>query len=105
MQLHERGWQWRCDHQRYQSCLRPPADNGGPTDTIALLPGSLAIDVVPAAVCPATDQRGFTRPDFGEAFCDVGAYESQETFAGVPGTSNCQGKSDHLSAIFQKCAS
>ncbi len=36
-------------------------NNGGPTDTIALQPGSPAIDAIPVAQCPATDQRGFSR--------------------------------------------
>lgn len=49
------------------------ADNGGETQTIALLPGSTAIDVGNNATCPATDQRGVTRPQ--GATCDVGAYE------------------------------
>lgn len=51
------------------------ANNGGPTQTIALLSGSPAIDQIPAASCPATDQRGITRPDKGETSCDIGAYE------------------------------
>jgi CSLREA domain-containing protein len=51
--------------------VAPLADNGGPTDTNALLPGSPALDA--AARCPATDQRGITRPQ-GTA-CDIGAYE------------------------------
>ncbi|MFD7278630.1 choice-of-anchor Q domain-containing protein [Streptomyces sp. NPDC059862] len=49
----------------------PPADNGGPTDTAALLPGSPALDA--ADGCPATDQRGVSRPQ--GAACDIGAYE------------------------------
>lgn len=51
--------------------LGPLANNGGPTQTMALLPGSPAIDT--AANCPATDQRGVSRPQ-GSA-CDIGAYE------------------------------
>jgi len=51
--------------------LGPLADNGGPTETQALLPGSPAIDAADNAVCPATDQRGVAR----DASCDVGAYE------------------------------
>lgn len=47
------------------------ADNGGPTDTAALLPGSPALDA--ADGCPATDQRGIARPQ--GAACDIGAYE------------------------------
>ncbi len=50
-------------------------NNGGPTQTIALQQGSPAIDTIPAASCPATDQRGMTRPDAGETTCDMGAYE------------------------------
>jgi len=51
------------------------ADNGGPTQTVALQSGSPAIDKIPSgnALCPATDQRGFTRP--AGAGCDIGAYE------------------------------
>ncbi|MEA2478566.1 MAG: hypothetical protein QOJ07_488, partial [Thermoleophilaceae bacterium] len=50
-------------------------DNGGPTETQALKPGSPAIDLVPAAgaSCAPTDQRGVPRPQ-GTA-CDAGAYE------------------------------
>jgi hypothetical protein len=49
------------------------ADNGGPTQTHALLAGSPAIDAAEDTVCPATDQRGVTRPQ--GAGCDVGSYE------------------------------
>jgi beta-glucanase (GH16 family) len=49
-------------------------DNGGPTLTHALLPGSPAIDAANDAACPATDQRGITRPQ--GAHCDIGSYES-----------------------------
>jgi hypothetical protein len=51
------------------------ANNGGPTQTMALQPGSPAIDQIPVANCPTTDQRGDPRPDNGETACDVGAYE------------------------------
>jgi len=37
-------------------------DNGGGTDTVALLDGSPAIDAGDNASAPATDQRGVTRP-------------------------------------------
>ena len=54
--------------------LGPLRDNGGPTRTHALIPGSPAIDAVPAAHgYPATDQRGFGRP-YNE-LVDVGAFE------------------------------
>jgi len=55
--------------------LGPVADNGGPTDTIALLLGSPAIDA--GANCPATDQRGVTRAQ--GTTCDAGAFESSFT--------------------------
>ena len=81
-----------------------PVNNGGPTFTIGLQtsPASPAIDIVPVADCPGTDQRGFTRPDSGESMCDAGAYESGAIapFAGVPGKANCHGKS--VSALSQQ---
>jgi hypothetical protein len=56
--------------------LGPLADNGGPTETHALLPGSVAIDAIPELMCEATeDQRGEPRP--GGTMCDVGAFELQ----------------------------
>jgi hypothetical protein len=53
-------------------------NNGGPTDTIALQPNSPAVNAVPIADCPATDQRGHPRPDPGDTSgaCDIGAFES-----------------------------
>ena len=51
----------------------PLTNNGGPTATIALLPGSRAIDAGDTAAAPPTDQRGVPRP-FGTA-ADIGAYE------------------------------
>jgi hypothetical protein len=63
------------------------ADNGGPTETFSLLPGSVAIDRVPEAMCLdaagdplTTDQRGLPRPVAilgPEPKCDVGAFEVQ----------------------------
>jgi hypothetical protein len=63
-------------------------DNGGPTQTIALLAGSPAIDAIPFASCTdqasptpnrlTTDQRGNPRPDPEDGAsgpCDIGAYE------------------------------
>src|SRR4028119_1797361 len=38
------------------------ANNGGPTQTHVLLPGSPAVDKANSAIAPATDQRGLTRP-------------------------------------------
>jgi hypothetical protein len=64
------------------------ANNGGPTKTIALQSGSPAIDAIPLAQCTdqasppnplIDDQRLYPRPDLCEAFCDIGAYEFQDT--------------------------
>ncbi len=64
--------------------LAPLADNGGPTETMALLPGSPAIDGGVAAGA-TFDQRGMPRPvdDPGVANApggdgtDIGAYETE----------------------------
>jgi len=62
--------------------LGPLQDNGGPTMTHALLPGSEAIDWIPEAMCIdaegqplTTDQRGQLRP--AGPGCDVGSFEAQ----------------------------
>jgi hypothetical protein len=78
--------------------LGPLADNGGPTQTMALLPGSPAIDAgnnllaVDAQGNPlTTDQRGFAR--IGGGTVDIGAFEVQhvrllEATASSQGTIN-----------------
>jgi hypothetical protein len=55
-------------------------NNGGPTQTIAVLAGSAAINAGDEAVCAAPpvnglDQRGFVRPGGGFPNCTIGAYE------------------------------
>jgi len=65
--------------------LGPLQNNGGPTQTMALLPGSLAIDAGNPNGCTdgqghllKTDQRGQPRPDKEDSGgCDIGAYERQ----------------------------
>jgi hypothetical protein len=65
--------------------LGPLRANGGPTKTMALLPGSPAIDAGNQSGCTdgqghllKTDQRGMPRPDWEDKTgCDMGAYEHQ----------------------------
>ncbi len=54
--------------------LVPLGAYGGPTLTMALRPGSPAIDAASPAFCLATDQRGVPRPQ-GRG-CDIGAVEA-----------------------------
>lgn len=67
------------DFNNTDPMLGPLGNNGGPTQTMALLRGSKAIDWIAVSAvssCPATDQRGYPRPDNNESACDIGAYES-----------------------------
>jgi hypothetical protein len=63
--------------------LGPFTNNGGLTETMALLPASPGVDAGNDLVAPAIDQRGMPRP-FGR-HADIGAYELQSlgTFSGV----------------------
>lgn len=63
------------------------ADNGGPTKTHALLPGSPATDAGDNADAPDTDQRGITR--IANGIIDIGAVEDASALPFVsvaPGT-------------------
>ncbi len=84
------------DLQNVSAGVGPLADNGGPTDTHDLEPGSMAIDaglascLDPDGTTPLTmDQRGFPRPTNGDGVsgvqCDIGAIEVPEpgTEAGI----------------------
>ena len=56
-------------------------NNGGPTKTMSLMPGSAALDSAVDAVCAAPpvknlDQRGITRRQ--GAHCDIGAFEARD---------------------------
>jgi hypothetical protein len=64
------------DQANTDPVLGPLADNGGPTRTHALLPGSPAIDAADPGQCPVADQRGIARPQ-GPS-CDVGAFEREQ---------------------------
>jgi CSLREA domain-containing protein len=64
--------------------LGPLANNGGPTETMALREGSPAIDTAVLGNCPATDQRGIARPQ--GLGCDIGAFEAEATTCTHEGT-------------------
>ena len=84
-------WRTAVATRRFDSdpLLGPLQDNGGPTKTYALLPGSPAIDAGDNATCLATDQRGAARPADGDeagsgaADCDIGAFESGVIQCGI----------------------
>src|SRR5215469_1064747 len=73
------------DLNNHDPMLGPLQNNGGPTQTMALHPGSPAIDGGNPSGCTdgqghllKTDQRGMPRPDKEDSVgCDIGAYESQ----------------------------
>ena len=80
--------------------LGPLKNNGGPTQTQALLSGSPAIDAGNPNGCTdgrgrllKTDQRGAPRPDKEDtAGCDMGAYESQSDLdVSSPATNSKEG--------------
>jgi hypothetical protein len=59
--------------------LGPLQDNGGPTLTMALLPGSPAIDAGSNRGAPEWDQRGPGYPRIVNGTMDIGAVEAQGT--------------------------
>jgi hypothetical protein len=61
--------------------LGPLQDNGGPTETIALLPGSVAIDAGSNPLGLTTDQRGLART---VGATDIGAFEVQSVSPPTP---------------------
>ncbi len=79
--------------------------NGGPTATQALPASSPAVDVIPAADCPAADagvdQRGEPRPAMGAGYCDVGAFELQD---GTQTSLSCPAAAVALGAGSPGCA-
>jgi hypothetical protein len=75
------GFRLSTDLTNSNALLGSLANNGGPTQTMALQPGSPAIDHggTRAGGCPLADQRGILRPDEAgdDGACDIGAFESQ----------------------------
>ncbi len=77
--------------------LAPLGDYGGPTETMALLPGSAAIGAGTAESGISTDQRGASRPTSGAA--DIGAFESSGfTLAVTSGSGQSNGITTAFSA-------
>jgi CSLREA domain-containing protein len=77
-------------------------DNRGPTPTHALMDGSPAIEAGSNAFCPATDQRGVTRPR--GVVCDIGAYENENPIQSGPTvTVNTAEDSDDGECSFVHC--
>lgn len=77
--------------------LGPLTDNGGSTDTHALLEDSPAIDAIPDGSCTVSiDQRNVVRPQtLVAANCDIGAVEALDAnMDGVPDEDNCPGSDD-----------
>jgi hypothetical protein len=66
--------------------LGPLADNGGPTLTHALLPGSPAIDASNNAYATDFDQRGPGFPRIVNGIIDIGAFEFQGGGGGAGGS-------------------
>ncbi len=64
--------------------LGPLANNGGPTQTHAVLPGSPALDAGDNTGAPAFDQRGTGFPRIVNGTVDIGAFEVQSTNAPAP---------------------
>jgi hypothetical protein len=61
--------------------LGPLQDNGGPTPTMALLPGSPALNAGDPSGAPAWDQRGPGYPRVVDGRIDIGAFEVQPAVA------------------------
>jgi predicted outer membrane repeat protein len=69
------------------------ANNGGPTETVALLANSAAISSAVVASCPTADQRGVTRPSSGAlaGTCSSGALQFPVTSTTTSSTGTIAG--------------
>ena len=75
------------------------ANNGGPTQTIALLAHSPAINAGDESVCAAPpvnnlDQRGYGRSGTGATNCSIGAYEYNSPGPAFSCVGDCDGSGD-----------
>ena len=91
------------DLQLTDPLLTSLGDYGGPTLTHALSPSSPAIDAGSNSACPATDQRGSSRPVDGNndstAVCDIGAFEAKNQLT-IADLSVAEGDSGTTNAVF-----
>ena len=76
--------------------LGPLAANGGPTETMALLSDSSALDAGTSTGAPSVDQRGISRPQGGGY--DIGAFEV-EVAGGSGGGGGCSAGGGSLFAL------
>ena len=77
--------------------LGPLTNNGGPTETMALLPGSPAINAGSTANAPGTDQRGLPRPAAGGT--DIGRLYQVQSLVDHPPVASSQSLSTIEDAI------
>jgi hypothetical protein len=99
------------DQTNKNPMLGPLQNNGGPTMTHALLPGSPAIDQGKRNAVPSlasnTDQRGFPRPVDNPSIAnapggdgsDIGAYEEEFSALGLQIT-NVAGQPDQMNLVY-----
>jgi hypothetical protein len=78
--------------------LGPPQNNGGPTQTLALQPGSPAIDAGDNTNAPTSDQRGPGYPRIVNGIIDIGAFEVQNGSANQASSLAVTGFSSSITA-------
>ena len=85
--------------------LGPLQDNGGPTFTMALLPGSPAIDAGNNAHATDWDQRGEGFPRIVNGIIDIGAFEYQGDGAAPLYTRSVRGNEPAVGALLSSLPS